>query len=783
VNDFWTWLLDLDRLSLADEGVRLGFARPLPGWAWALVIAGCVALALWSYRRLAGSRPLRMTLAGARALVLLAVAVLIAGPQLARTTESVERDWVLVLVDRSASLTIADAEPGAGAQGRTTREAQVRAAIQRAWPEWTELARERQIVWLGFDAGAFELDTGQAGGSTTIDLGEPDGQRTALGAAIDQALARAAARPLSAVVLVTDGRSADDVSRPALRRLRAERVPVHAVALGSEEPLGDLSVASVDAPRAAFVGDVTPIRVELDQLGSAQQTGQIRLIDTRTGEVLDEQRVDEETGPGLTLSHRATETEAGDARWAVEIVPDGPDLLAGNNRIEIDLELVDRPLRVLYIDGYPRWEQRYLRNLLLREASITSSALMLAADRRYIQEGNVEIDTLPASPEEWAEYDVVILGDVRPDLLRIEQLSQLRDHVAQRGGGLLWIGGEAQTPERWWESELADLIPFARGATETMRLPDPFVITPSPDALRLGVMRLTDDPDNPWPDLLTDPETGWSTLYYGQLIEQRSVKPTAEILARAQSTFTDDAWPLVLSMRYGAGRSIYVATDELWRYRYARGELLYDRFWVPLIRLLGREALARSGRPAVLEASPRDAVVEQPVRIRLELLDQALVDDAPPSTMVRLEREARPGEAIDEDELPELELTLRPDPDDPRVYSTSWLASEAGTWTASPADAFLAGLDLRATIDVALPQDELRVPETDHDRLEALAAETGGLVVTPANIEGLSDRFPNRQVRIRTERAEALWDTPLALITLLVLLTAEWVGRRVIRLI
>ena len=127
--------------------------------------------------------------------------------------------------------------------------------------------------------------------------------------------------------------------------------------------------------------------------------------------------------------------------------------------------------------------------------------------------------------------------------------------------------------------------------------------------------------------------------------------------------------------------------------------------------------------------------------------------------------------------------SLRPDRSNPRVFSATWLPPTAGTWIAKPIDVELAGFELSAAIDVELPDSELRQPEADHESLERLASLTGGESVPPDQIGSLPEKLPNRQVRIINERSESLWDTPLALILVITLLTIEWVGRRVIRLI
>jgi len=792
MNDLLRRLLDLRTLDWADPSVRFAFERPIPAWGWVTIVVLALALAFWSYSRLAGRGWVRGVLSVVRGGLLVLLAVLVAGPQLVQTNESVERDWLIVMADRSASMTIPDVMREGGE--RRTREEQLGEALERNRAMFESLARERTVVWLGFDSGVYDVAGPVGGGGGGDGLGTPQGRRTLLGSALEQALSRAVARPLSAVVVLSDGRSSDELSRAALRRLQTDLVPVHTVALGSADPVGDVAIRRVDAPRVAFVGDITPVRVDLERVGRSAGGGvervTVRLTDTLTGAVLDEQEV-EFDGSGadgadapsqartVALTHRSS--DPGAAAWTVDVIPDRADLVAENNTAPVAIELVDRPMRVLYIDGYPRWEQRYLRSLLIRENSIVSSTLMLAPDRRFTQEGDVEIDALPDSPERWAEFDAVILGDVSPDVFTEHQLTGLRDHVALRGAGLIWIGGPGHTPSAWWNTPLADVLPFVKEATDGTALDEPVLLTAMPGAARLGVLQLGMTDDEVWPKELADPQTGWSLLRWAQRLDPGGLKPTAEVLAMAEPALDPSrATPLILLMRYGAGRSMYVATDEIWRWRYGRGEKLYERFWLQLIRMLGRESLSRSGALAILEADPSRAVVDQPVRVVMELLDQSLVDLGLPTITVELERAAGPGES---GPARPIEMVLRPDEAGRRAYAAVWLPSQPGVWTIRPTDSSLAPLGLLRRVEVVLPDDELRSPETDHALLARLSDQTGGRVLTPDEMGQLPEHLPNRQVRLVNEVTESLWDTPLALILVVLFLTFEWVGRRVISLI
>ena len=783
MNELLERLMDLQTLGLGGEGVTLGFERPIPAWAWGGIVGAAALASLWSYWRLEGSVWFRAVLSMSRAALLVLLVFLISGPRLVKRSESVEKDWVLVLVDRSASMTIADATPlGAGEEagatgGTVAREEQLRVALERSAPMWRELSKDREVVWLGFDGGAFDLPAG-TDEDMPVGLSEPRGRATALGPALEQALARAAARPLSAVVVLSDGRTVSEPSRAMVRRLQSERVPVHSVALGSADPVGDVAIRRVDAPRQAFVTDQTPVVVEVERgSGSAATGARVKLVDQATGIVLDERRAEFE-GESASVILTTSAEDAGSRTWRVVIEPDGPDLIAGNNSAEAAIELVDRPLRVLYIDGYPRWEQRYLKNLLLRERSINCSTLILAPDRRYIQESDTEIDSLPQSIEEWAEYDAVILGDVLPDVFTEEQLMQLREHVARRGGGLVWIAGEAAVPSAWWESPLAELFPFQRSATDGGGIGEPVTLEPTESARRLRLLQLGESADEPWPAELGDSSLGWSSLRWVQRLDPRALKPTAEVLAQSQPAQT----PVVLSMRYGAGRVLYVATDEIWRWRFGRGEVLPERFWMQMIRLLGREGLSRSGRSAVLEVAPRRADVGSPVRVSVELLDQILAEQAPASVEVRLTRTPEPGDPDDQPPTT-VELSLRPEGEGRRSFASIWIGDEPGRWKAETLEPLLNALNLSAEAQLILPDDELRRPETDHGLLSRLSSETGGQSLSVANVAEVSDHLPNRRRRLLDEVTESLWDTPLALMLVVALATFEWVGRRVIRLI
>ncbi len=789
-------------LSLGDEGVHLGLARPIPPWAFALFCAVAIALSVWSYRGLVGARWARVLLCCTRATLLIALGVLALGPSLIQTHERIERDWTIVLVDRSASLSVPDAQDEN--RTRITRDEQLRTALHNAWPALGAMDTRRQVQWLGFGSGVFELPRTTEG---MPDLGEASQQSTAIGAAVDQALRRNAGRIVSALVVISDGRSSDDLPQRAIARLQNDRIRVMTVPLGSPTPMADLALTRVEAPVEAFVDDPVQITARIERRGSGPAPdARVELVDERTGQVLDRRPLAGNEREEITLRTRPETPE--EARWIVRISPDTPDLVQENNRQTIRVNLVDRPLRVAYFDGYPRWEYRYVKNLLLREGSISSSAMLLATNRRYLQEGNELLARVPGSPEEWAPFDVIVLGDVRPGVFSPGQLEQIRDHVAQRGAGLIWIAGSGATPNQWRGTPLEDLLPIRLEEARPIEAWDEAVtLFATPASERLGVLRLAGADESTFPTRLSDPRTGWSRLWFCQRIDPDRVKPSAEILALAApadrvldrlasqgASALDEpppeATPAVLTMRYGAGRIVYVATDETWRWRYGRGEALQERFWIPLVRLPGRESLGRSGQAAILEALPAQTLVDQPVRISLRLLDQRLVDVSGESVRVRARDARDPND-------PGVTITLQGQEAKTagvRTYEGVWSFAHPGRILLEAIEPWLEARKITTTLSVLREDSEMRQPEADHAFLASIRERSvkPGLAgndippmnLAPEELSRLPELIPVRDIRTEAPPTiEPLWDRWGVLLILLGLLTLEWTGRKLVTLV
>lgn len=792
-------LLGLSRVHWSEERAELGWRWPLPLWMWLLIALVTLIIAGWSYSRLIGPRPARTVLACVRASLLLLLVALLAGPMLVLPQERVEPDWLVMLVDRSASMGIRDT-PGSPSAGNTSpgpaisRDQALQQALQQHATlfDAQHLGKDRRILWLGFDRQTFPLPAPEQG-----KMPEAQGDGTLLRTAILQALEKVASRPVSGIVLLTDGRSAQPTGSDLVQKLSQQAVSVFSVPLGAATAPLDLAVGRIDVPDRAFVNDQVPVNVWIEQTpGDAKidpSRVRVKLVDAVTHQPLDTQQP-RSSGLDQPVFLSGRSSVAGPLNWRVEVeyepqASSEPELVTDNNRSTVQIEFVDRPIRVLYVEGYPRWEYRYLKTLMVREKSIQCSVLLLSADSAFAQEGDEPITRLPRNSKEFSPYDAIVIGDVPVGYFSPEQMELIRDQVSSHGAGLLWLGGALHTPRSYEASPLADLLPMMKpGAVDALDSASlPVSMEPAPLAHRLGIMRL---------DAMQDAGPAEAIGFWRQHLPQLwwsqnlgTLKSATETLATITRD-TSAGIPVLARLRYGGGQSVYLGTDETWRWRRGRGDQYFDRFWIQLIRMIGRNRLSQNEGRLVLDVSRRRVEMEQSIVVRLRVDESRLSGRDLPRIPVTVQRQGSgpdSGLAIDRfDLLPKaaVESSNRRTGGAPnsRDYEAIWRTSASGDLLLRVTEPSMADQNIVQAIEVIRPDDELRQTAADHARLTALANDTGGKVIALDKLDDLSKVVPNRAKRTPSDVREPLWNSPLALTLVTLLLTLEWLGRKWIRL-
>ena len=749
--------------TLMGQPWHIVFERPAQTWLWLVGAIVLVSTALFSYINIRGSRGARIFLFSLRVITLSIISILAMEPIIEWPREKTEQDFVQVLVDRSSSLQVRDMLDG---QNKITSRVEFQNEILQHGV-WDRLAQDHKLEWVSVTGNATLVSNKQA-------LPEARGNRTLLASALRETLQRNLGRPLSAVVIISDGRSQDAINATTLRQMQALGVPVFTIPLGDPNGVNDQAILSVEAPQSGFLQDQIPVQANLN---SRNPNKKIRVVlkDKESQRKIDEQEAVSGPDGKASVTLVGQGFKSGETVWEVAILGE-PDADQSNDSQRVDIKFVDRPIHVLYLDGWPRWEFRYIKNILLREKGIESSIMLLSADRDFAQEGTTPLTRLPRTENEFSVYDVIILGDVPAGFLNRAQQKNIQDLVAKRGNGLLWIAGDRSTPSSWRGSPLEELLPF-RGLLDLPRVDRPVYMEPTEAAARIGLLRLgnTQDNEQSWPVELSASGESWARLEWAQRIDVRDLKPTTEILANAvaqtesaeKSNEPNKGTPLVLTMRYGAGQTTYVATDETWRWRFGRGEKLPERFWIQLIRHLARAGL-RNKTGISLQVDPPQATANQPIRIVVDL------DEAPVNGVVVVEA-FRPisGGSVD--------IALQSEGNN--RFSSVWIAPNEsdGIWR------FRIRLPQiletpEATLTV-IQEDTERLDATpDHEALQKLSAATKGQMVATTNIQSLETLIPRRSFTTRQPIQMPLWNKWIIYVVLITTLTTEWVGRRIMKL-
>ena len=663
---------------------------------------------------------------------------------------------------------------------------------------------------------------------------------------------------LAAVILMTDGQStppiatgANSADAPgqlgvprrrgdALESFADRAIPVFPVLIGSAVPPRDIAVGPLRAASAVFIDDPIAIETQLTArgltepatvlvslmresggrsgAGGAREAGAAStIVDTRSVTL----------GPDVTsvvVEFNIKPQGTGVAQYRVSVSPLPGERITDNNTDVVDVEVIDDRLRVLFVESYPRYEYRYLKNALLREKNMDLSVLLIEADEQFVQEGTEPIRRFPETPEELDRFDVVFFGDVDPRAgwITTAQMNMLLDFVGNQGGGFALIAGERSAPHRFLGTPLEKLIPVsidpvARAASwssaGTRRgtfdanlnveersdrsiggaaLNESFRPRLTPDGRQSNLFRFVADREQS--ERLFDalPELYWSARTLGP-------KPGATVLAEHPTMPTASGlMPLVVTGRYGAGRIFFQATDDTWRWRRHTGELLHDAYWVQVARELMRGVRVAQGRRFVLLTHRRILEYGAPVRTRVEIYDRQLLreqEDAVEVTVTRID-----GLAGDAGSPDALEDRMESAGGDKRVvarFEVHRLGAGSSIFEGAfvppgPGRFSLEAVELSArrgpdpigdptrranrgvTIRVNRPDLETRRLEANHAVLERIASATGGRVVQLDELEEAFGRIRDRSVQIPDDVTEPLWDSKLVLAFFVSMISLEW---------
>jgi hypothetical protein len=609
---------------------------------------------------------------------------------------------------------------------------------------------------------------------------------------------------LLGVVILTDGQHNWGLSPlNKARELGQRGVPVYFIATGAKDPPPDLAILSVKAtPPTVFKNAYTTIeaRVLINNL----PPGKVKVTlhypdapDVKKREPLVEEIVHDGTNGPRLVTFTARMDRAGTETLTVtaEHVPDDAndprkDTRPENNTRPVVVNVSPDKAKVLLVDGEIRWEFHYLHTALVRDETMETTSVVFDQPRinAVVEEEARKMGlpdlALPKDPEALMGYDCIILGDVSAGQLPLAERERLEKYVSERGGTLVLLAGKRSMPMEFLRDgePLAKLLPIT--SPKKVDAPSGFQVALTAEGGQTGFLRMDANPGlsaEVWDNL---PPHYWAVtgrakdgaVTLAHVPQAGAPKdPTA-----AREVERNNA--LIVRQNFGFGKVVFVGIDSTWRWRFKKGDTYNHRFWSQVIRWAASDRALVAGNEFV-RFGAREPVyrADQEVEIVARLSDKVKKLGPDALAGARLIRKPKNGP----EEVVGL-MPLKPHPVIPRELDGAQANLPPGDYDVElvipDIEEKLNGPDgkkLRAHFQV-LPADtgEMLDLGTNWLLMEDIAAKTGGKVFPAAQAAELVDLLQSRSATREYAIEQKMWQSWWTLIVFVLLLSCEWVVRK-----
>ena len=728
---------------------ELVFASGWPVWLLLLLMVAAAAGLVWHVRRntgrLDGRRPYIVS-AFQVATVLLAL-LMFWQPAMSIQSLRSRQNVVSLLIDTSRSMTLSEREQ--------SRLDLVRAALEDGLLD--QLREKFRVRLYSFSSQLQRL--------TDLETLSATGASTRIGESVSGLLGESTVLPLGAVVVFTDGSdNTGRFDRRLMAEIRRRRVPVHTVGVGRTEipediELDDVMVAGRTLPRSRVNAQVTIRhggRRQIDTRLSVRDGSSIiasKPITLRRGETVQTEWIDFSSG------------EAGVRNLRFILDGGEGETILGNNA---QLRVVDVPRgrrSILYIEGEPRWEYKFIRRAIGKDESIRLVTTLRTTPNKFYRQGVEDrselVNGFPATAKELFAYDALVIGSIEAAFFSDEQQELIREFVSRRGGTLLMLGGRRGLADGGWGvSKVAEVLPVTlpESSQETfVRAKASVELTPQ--GLNSLTCRFEEDPQKNREQWKGMPQVADYQLVGGR-------KPAGVPLMNVK--VNGKAHPLLVSQHYGRGKAIVFATGGTWRWKMGlpHDDTRHHTFWQQLLRSLVAET---PGRLAL--ASDRSLYADETrVKLRAEVRTEAY--EAANSATVTAVVTPESGEP--------LTVEMHPSPEEESVFEAEFTAQEPGAYRAE-VSALMGETSLGSDVLHFRREDGVAEdfhPEQNQTLLENLAGQTGGRYWTLDDVSGLPQEIRFSEAGITAREMLDLWDMPLFFFLLIALKASEWLLRR-----
>ncbi len=734
-----------------------------PGWllvAMILAVAGVLGRLIWlRLQKLEPIKDVTPRMQQQRALAIWAlqaalvalVLLLLWQPAIVVAELKSQQNIIAVLVDDSRSMAIADS----GADGKSQREAAALAALNNG-----VLAGLKKR----FQTRVYRLD-GELNRAEKADSLKPDATATHISAGLKQLASETGDLPVGAVVLLSDGaENTGGIDLDTISALRNRRLPVHTIGFGREQAIRDVELQDASLAPRAMADSRMRATVSLRQRGYAGNKATLTAKDG--GKMLASKEVTL-AADGLVQSETFffNAGSAGVRRVTFNLAPLAGEENIANNALTRLVSVSGTRRRILYVEGEPRWEYKFIRRAAEDDKELQVVTMLRTTENKIYRQGIGDPAELsegfPTKAEDLFVYDGIIIGSVEAGYFSPRQQEILREYVDQRGGGLLFLGGRfALADGGWGASSITELLPTFLPNTKDTFHREAALAQLTAAGADSPVMRLVDDP--------AKNIERWKTLpYMMDYQDAGNPKPGATVLAE-MTTQSHAKMPLLVTQSYGRGRTAIMATSGSWRWQMssAYGDTAHDLYWQQLLRWVVADS------PGRVVASIPDARLMDDGRVKLTatVRDKAYVL-APDAKVVAHMIGPEGSSAM---------VDLTPVPSTPGTFSGEWTADKQGSYVAEVTAA--RGADELGR-DVMTFERQDGVAENFHtqqnrDILEKLSSETGGRYWKTDELARLSNEISFSEAGISVRNTKELWNMPIVFLLLFGLMAGEWLIRR-----
>ncbi|HUR59642.1 MAG TPA: hypothetical protein VM029_18125, partial [Opitutaceae bacterium] len=430
-----------------------------------------------------------------------------------------------------------------------------------------------------------------------------------------------------ALFLLTDGHDFElvNAAQTALAA-RTRRVPIYAVAFGGDRQARDVSVRITSYQPFHYVKQTIRLNASIRPLGAPDETLEVTLL--REGREVKRQNVVVRDEASVTTSFEVTEPGAGQFEYAIRVTPLTGEAETSNNTVTTYLNVIDRKLRVLVLEGRPYWDTTFLQRSLRRNDKLEVDVVSGYAKGRFHvirTDGDQNSFKLPADAPGWNGYDAIILGQAVDQLLTAAQLAALDQSVDQLGVVVIFARGDAVSGT----GQLDRLQPVTWGQTQRATV----AVKVAPDGRGTAPFRLL-------------AEAGANDAALPPLLGRRSQAAPKSLSAAMAVADDDAAFPAFVHRRYGSGQVLSVGVDGLWRWAFnAKTEganTVFDRFWDQTLLWLVNSRDVLPGSRYTFRASTANVLLGEKLYLRIV---QRQMDGPKPAPLKPLALTVRHGDA------------------------------------------------------------------------------------------------------------------------------------------